>query len=73
MNLTQLEWIESGLKRKSYHCFKLDCNSRVLIYKTAVFFLTSSSFSHPWKREGRRRGRGGGRARARERVRRRRR
>ena len=30
MNLTQLEWIESGLKRKSYECFKLYCNSHGL-------------------------------------------
>jgi hypothetical protein len=26
----QLEWIEPGLKRKSYECFKPYCNSRVL-------------------------------------------
>jgi hypothetical protein len=54
MNLTQLEWIESGLKHKSYDYFKSYCNSRVLIYETTiVFFLSSSSSSHPWKREGR--------------------
>jgi hypothetical protein len=47
----QLEWIESGLKRKSYHYFKLYCNSYVLNHKTTIFFLTLSSFSHPWKRE----------------------
>jgi hypothetical protein len=57
MNLTQFEWIESGLKCKSYHCFKLVCNSRVLNYEIAIFFLTSSSSSHPWKREERK-GRG---------------
>jgi hypothetical protein len=52
MNLTQLEWIESGLKRKSYECFKPYCNSHVLIYRTVIFFfLSSSSSSHPWKRE----------------------
>jgi hypothetical protein len=56
MNLTQLEWIESGLKRKSYHCFKLDCNSCVLNYKTAILFLTSSSSSYPWKRDEEREG-----------------
>jgi hypothetical protein len=57
MNLTQFEWIESGLKCKSYHCVKLVCNSRVLNYEIAIFFLTSSSSSHPWKREERK-GRG---------------
>jgi hypothetical protein len=30
MNLTQLEWIASDLKRKSYECFKPYCNSRGL-------------------------------------------
>jgi hypothetical protein len=56
MNLTQLEWIESGLKHKSYHCFKLDCYSRVLNYETVIFFFTSSSSTHreppwPWGKE----------------------
>jgi hypothetical protein len=54
MNLRQFEWIESGLKRKSYDCFKPYSNPRVLIYEIAIiFFISSSSFSHPWKREGR--------------------
>jgi hypothetical protein len=42
MNLTQLEWIESGLKRTSYECFKPYCNSRVLIYEIAIIFFPSS-------------------------------
>jgi hypothetical protein len=29
-----------------------------LNYQTAIFFLPPSSFSHPWKREGRGKGRG---------------
>jgi hypothetical protein len=48
MNLTQLEWIESGLKRKSYECFKLYCNSRGLNLRDChrllplfLFFLPS--------------------------------
>jgi hypothetical protein len=48
MNLTQLEWIESGLKRKSYECFKLYCNSRGLnlrdchrLLSLFIFFLPS--------------------------------
>jgi hypothetical protein len=51
MNLTQLERIESDLKHKSYHCFKLDSNSHVLNYETVIFFLNLSSSSHPWKRK----------------------
>jgi hypothetical protein len=53
MNLTQLEWIESDLKRKSYEYFKLYCNSRVLIYETViVFFLTFFSLTQePWSWE----------------------
>jgi hypothetical protein len=39
-NLTQLEQIESGLKRKRYHYFKLGCNSRVLNYETTIFFIS---------------------------------
>jgi hypothetical protein len=46
----QLEWIESGLKRKSYDCFKLYCNSHVLIYETVIVFflstLRSSLYGH---------------------------
>jgi hypothetical protein len=57
MNLMQLEWIESCLKCKNYYCFKLNCNSCVLNYKTTIFFLPSSSSSHPWRE--RRRGKGG--------------
>jgi hypothetical protein len=53
----QLEWIESCLKCKNYYCFKLNCNSCVLNYKTTIFFLPSSSSSHPWRE--RRRGKGG--------------
>jgi hypothetical protein len=48
MNLTQLEWIESGLKHKSYECFKPYCNSRVLNLQNChrllplfIFFLPS--------------------------------
>jgi hypothetical protein len=43
----QLEWIESGLKRKSYECFKPYCNSRVLNLQNChllphlIFFLPS--------------------------------
>jgi hypothetical protein len=53
----QLEWIESGLKRKSYECFKPYCNSRVLIYEIVIFF-----FLHllPPIHGRERRGRGGG-------------
>jgi hypothetical protein len=51
MNLTQLEWIESGLKCKSYDCFKLYYNSRVLNYEIAIFFLTFFSLTQepPWR------------------------
>jgi hypothetical protein len=58
MNLTQLEWIESGLKRKSYECFKPYCNSRGLNLRDChrliplIFFLPSME-----ERGG---GRGGG-------------
>jgi hypothetical protein len=48
MNLTQLEWIESGLKRKSYESFKPYCNSRGLNLRDChrllplfIFFLPS--------------------------------
>jgi hypothetical protein len=47
MNLTQLEWIESGLKRKSYECFKPYCNSHELNLQNChrlfplIFFLPS--------------------------------
>jgi hypothetical protein len=30
-----------GFKTQKYHCFKLDRNSRVLNYETAIFFLLS--------------------------------
>jgi hypothetical protein len=36
----QLERIESDLKRKSYHCFKLEYNSRTLNYEIDILFLT---------------------------------
>jgi hypothetical protein len=41
MNLTQLEWIKSSLKRKSYECFKPYCNSRILIYEIVIIFFLS--------------------------------
>jgi hypothetical protein len=47
MNLTQLEWIESDLKHKSYEYFKPYCNSRVLNLRdchrllSLIFFLPS--------------------------------
>jgi hypothetical protein len=58
----QLEWIESGLKRKSYDCFKPYCNLRTKFTELSSF---SSSFhllhvGNPWPWGLRR---GGGRAR----------
>jgi hypothetical protein len=41
----QLEWIESGLKRKSYDCFRPSCNSCVLNLRDYHRLLPLSSSS----------------------------
>jgi hypothetical protein len=42
----QLEWIESGLKRKSYECFKPYRNSRVLNLRNCHHLLSYVLLSH---------------------------
>jgi hypothetical protein len=66
MNLTQLEWIESGLKCKSYECFKPYCNSRGLNLQNChrlllLIFLLPSMEERGGEGEGAAQGEGGAR------------
>jgi hypothetical protein len=66
MNLMQLEWIESGLKCKSYECFKSYCNSRGLNLQNCyrllpLIFILSSMEERGGEGEGAAQGEGGAR------------
>jgi hypothetical protein len=65
MNLTQLEWIESGLKRKSYECFKPYCNSRGLNLRDCHRFLPLFIFFLPSMEEREEEGEGAAQGRTR--------